>query len=155
MIIRAGIIYVGTCNKAGIPNVSPRTAYILTDDGFLQWCTWFRHKTFENERNNNHVSVAVVDPTNLTGFQMKGHVEHITDPSKIREIMELSNRSPRHANFNRMVHSQIGSPIMVQRFILEEVYSLTPVESSRNAIPIQAMRDWVQETPKNKISDAS
>jgi hypothetical protein len=130
MMNEEGIIFVATCNSFGIPNVSPRTAFIITDDGRLLWASWFKHKTYRNERENNHVSVAVVNSNTLTGYQMKGHVQHITEPSEAtRRMLEMSQK-PRHANFNKMVQSQLHDPPLIVQFVLEELYSLAPNESS-------------------------
>jgi len=131
-----GIIYVGTCDKAGIPNIGPRTAFWTTDEGSLVWCSWFQRRTYWNMTQNNHVSVAVVDSANLTGYQMKGHVELVEDPGKIMKLMQLVMTKSRHVLFNRIMQSQSGSPPLLVRFKLEELYSLAPTESSRYPIPL-------------------
>ena len=136
MMEKEGIIYIGTCNKAGIPNVGPRTAFWITDEGSLFWLTWFPHKTYRNITENNHVSVAVVDSANLAGYQMKGSVELVMDPDKITELVRLAMTKQRHAHFNKMMQSGLGYTPLVVRFKLEELYSLAPSEQSRYAIPL-------------------
>ena len=140
MMNREGVIYVGTCDASGVPNISPRTAFIITDDDSLLWCLWFKHKTYRNQSDNNHVCVAVVDSTKLEGYQLKGHTEYITDQDQIMNIMQQTIMKSRHANFNKMVQSQLHDPPLIVRFILEEVYSLAPMESSREPIQISSER---------------
>ena len=130
MLNQEGIIFVGTCDKAGIPNVSPRTAFVITDDDRLLWATWFMHKTSRNTEENNRVSVVVVDSEVLIGYQLKGHVEYITEPDQIMSIMQQAIAKPRHANFNKIVQSQLGNPPLIERFVFEELYSLAPNVSS-------------------------
>jgi hypothetical protein len=136
MMRQEGIIYVGTSNKAGIPNISPRTAFWITDEGSLVWFSWFQHKTYRNITENNHVCVAVVDSAHLVGYRMNGRVELVADPDKITEVVRLVMTKPRHADFNKMMQSQSGYPPFVVWFRLEELYSLAPVENSGYPMPL-------------------
>jgi len=133
---KEGIIFVGTCSSDGIPNVSPYTAFVVTGDNRLLWATWFKHKTYRNELESNHVSVAVVDSEKLVGYQMKGHIELVSDPMKVMEIMLDLTMKPRHANFNKIIQSQLRDPSLIIRFVLERLFSLDPDEASKNPLPL-------------------
>jgi hypothetical protein len=72
----------------------------------------------------------------MAGYQMKGHVEYVTDPDEIIRISRLVMTESRHASFNKMMQSNSGAPAILARFKLEELYSQAPTETSRLPIPL-------------------
>ena len=139
MMLDQGVIWVATSSKDGVPNVSPRSAFWVTDDGALAWCDWFKHKTFWNWRENNRVAIAVVDTSTFTGWQLKGSCEFVEDPRVIAEVLEDAVSKPHHPLFKKTVEMHAGeySPIIVE-FKANQVYSLAPAEASRLALQVQA-----------------
>jgi hypothetical protein len=139
MMLDQGIVWVATSDKDGVPNVSPRSAFWVTDDGALAWCDWFKHKTFWNWRENNRVAIAVVDTSTFTGWQLKGSCEIVEDPRAIAEALENAFSKPHHPLFKKTVELHGGeySPIVVE-FRADQIYSLAPVEASKEPLQPQA-----------------
>jgi general stress protein 26 len=129
---KMGIIYVGTCNKAGIPNISFRRAFLVDKDSLL-WGSWYERNTYRNIHENNYVTVLVADTTAHTGYQMKGHVELLADPEKVQEFMQMSKSQP---HLKRMLKTQQTPPLIVS-FKPETLYKLDIAESPRNYEPIR------------------
>jgi predicted pyridoxine 5'-phosphate oxidase superfamily flavin-nucleotide-binding protein len=139
MMLDQGIIWVATSSKDGAPNVSPRSAFWVTDDGALAWCDWFKHKTFWNWQENNRVAVAVVDASTFTGWQLKGGCESVGDPSAISAALQNAVSKPHHPLFNKTIELHAGeySPIVVE-FRTEQIYALAPMEASKDPLQVQA-----------------
>jgi hypothetical protein len=134
MLMDRGIMWVGTAGRDGVPNVSPRSAFWITDDGALAWFDWFKHKTFWNWRENNHVAVSVVDTITFTGWQLKGRCEFLEDNHEVAETIETVLSKPRHSLFVRTMELHEGySPIIV-KFTPEKIYSLAPEEASKEPL---------------------
>jgi hypothetical protein len=134
MLTDRGIMWVATSSKDGVPNVSPRSAFWITDDGALAWCDWFKHKTFWNWRENNHVAVSVVDTITFTGWQLKGKCEFVEDDEEVAEILQGVVSKPRHRLFTRTMELHEGySPIII-KFTAEKIYSLAPEEASKEPL---------------------
>lgn len=132
MLMEQGIIYLATSTESGVPNVSPRTAYwVLDDDETIAVCEWYRHKTFWNLQQNDHFSIAVVDVSSFTGWQMNGYSEICTDPKTILNLLQkVLTRSP-HAQFNRTMQKHAGnSPPIIQKLNVQEIFTLAPEETS-------------------------
>jgi len=131
MLTEQGIIWVATCSRDGVPNVSPRSAFWITDDGGLAWCDWFKHKTFWNWRQNNNVAVSVVDTITFTGWQMKGTCEFVQDNEAAAATLDDLLSKPRHRLFIRTMElHESYSPIII-KFTAEKIYSLAPEETSK------------------------
>lgn len=130
-----GVIYVGTCNKAGIPNISARTVFLVEKTSIV-WASWFERKTFWNIKENNYATVVVVDPTTLTGYQMKGHVELIIDADQILNFMRTFMKQRRRARFKRTAQTQQHNPYLIVRFNVEELHSFDVAESANNYMPM-------------------
>ncbi len=129
MRLEKGLIIVATSDSDGIPNASPRTAYwILDDTDTIAICEWFRHKTYWNLQKNNHVSISVIDLESLTGWQLKGYCELVTEPTEIKEISRKVMTETPHANFNRTMQLLGGSLPIIVKFKTQEIYSLAPEE---------------------------
>ncbi len=141
---QVGTIYVGTCSKSGIPNISERKVF-LVEETSLVWGSWFERKTLWNIQENNHVTVAVIDITTLAsnhaGYQMKGHVELVSDPDKIVEFMRMVMTQPRYADFKKIIQSQQRNPPLIVRFKPEELYLFGIAESARGDKPISQAKN--------------
>lgn len=133
-------MWVGTSDKDGVPNVSPRSAFWITDDGALAWCDWFKNKTFWNWRENNHVAVSVVDTITFTGWQMKGSCEFVEDDKQVAAILQDVLSKPRHRLFTRTMElHEDYSPIIV-KFTVEKIYSLAPEKASNEPLATTSIK---------------
>jgi len=71
-------IFVGTCNKDGIPNISAKGTFIsILDDETIAYADVYSLKTLENARQNPHVTIAVINAKTYKGYQFKGLAEVI------------------------------------------------------------------------------
>jgi len=133
MLEREGMIFVGTCSKDGVPNVSVRTAYAVLGDDAIVMLDYFRHKTYWNWQENDKVAVSVVDRKNIDGYQFKGKCEIITETAEIKELLKKIYKNP-HSLATLFDRQITGLPPIVIKFTIEEVYSLRPVERSKERI---------------------
>lgn len=101
-------IFVGTCNKDGIPNISAKGTFIsILDDETIAYADVYSLKTLENARQNPHVTVAVINAKTFKGYQFKGLAEVIESGPVLAEA--------------RKQNPQINSVTKVK---LQEVYLL-------------------------------
>lgn len=79
-------VFVGTCNKDGIPNISAKGTFIsILDDETIAYADVYSLKTLENARQNPHVTVAVINAKTYKGYQFKGLAEVIESGSVLVE----------------------------------------------------------------------
>ena len=121
------MIFVGTSNKQGIPNVSPRSSFYVDAD-VIYWYEIFRHKSYENFMTNNWVSVAVVDNTEFSGYQLKGHIKIIADKENYfyADTRISKNLSKNHEGYVRKLISE--HDVKIIQFQPLVLYSLNPIE---------------------------
>lgn len=121
LIIREGnVAYVGSVDRYGNPNISPRYVIAILDDEKMVFADAFMNKTYANIKAWPKVTIAVVDKVNRSGFQLKGDVEEITDPDL---ILQAKNKL-RDLNFTT-------GPTLVWAVNIKEIYSIKPSESSK------------------------
>ena len=103
-----GTVFVGTCNKDGIPNISAKGTFIsILDDETIAYADVYSLKTLENARQNPHVTVAVINAKTFKGYQFKGLAEVIESGPVLAEA--------------RKQNPQVNSVTKVK---LQEVYLL-------------------------------
>lgn len=117
------VVFVGTVDRLGIPNISPRNVIAILDDEKIVFADAFMNKTYSNMKSWSHVTVAIVDKANRGGFQLKGTAEEITDP----QLVLQATKKLRDLGFNT-------GPTMVWALNVQEVYSIKPSESSKNPL---------------------
>ncbi len=101
-------IFVGTCNKDGIPNISAKGTFIsILDDETIAYADVYSLKTLENAKQNPHVTIAVINAKTYKGYQFKGLAEVIESGPVLTEA--------------RKQNPQINSVTKVK---LQEVYLL-------------------------------
>ena len=126
MMVAQEIIFVGTSNEQGVPNISPRSSFYVDDDA-IYWYEIFRHKSYENFMTNNWVSVAVVDNAEFSGYQLKGHIKIITDKETyFYADTRISKNLPKnHEEYVRKLISE--HDVKIIQFQPVVLYSLNPV----------------------------
>ncbi|MEX0656398.1 MAG: pyridoxamine 5'-phosphate oxidase family protein [Nitrosopumilaceae archaeon] len=129
MILKQQMIIVGTTDKAGLCNISPRTSFHLEENN-IYWLELFKHKTFHNFSKNKWVSVAVIDKEKLSGFQLKGTVNIIKEKKRFDQIkLQIIDRLTRL--HKERILKQIGKePPSIIKFKTKIVYPLKPNEIS-------------------------
>ena len=121
------MIVVSSVDENGIPNISPRTTFTITDDA-IYWIELFRHKSFENFQNNNMISVASFDKQNLKGFQLKGKVTMLQDEEKKKNVsLQIIDKLTRL--HKERILKQLGNKVpTIASFKPFIIYSSNPVE---------------------------
>lgn len=124
LIIREGnVVLVGSVDRLGNPNISPRYVMAILDDEKIVFADAFMNKTFANIRSWPKVTVAIVDKANRGGFQLKGDVEEVNDP----DIVSQAAKKLKELGF------PATNPV-VWALGIKEVYSIKPSESSKNPL---------------------
>ena len=121
------MIVVSSVDENGMPNISPRTTFTITDD-VIYWVELFRHKSFENFQNSDWISVASFDKEKLKGFQLKGKVTMLQDEEKKKNIslQIIDNLTRLH---KERILKQLGNKVpTIASFKPFIIYSSNPVE---------------------------
>ena len=114
------VVLVGSVDKQGTPNISPRFVLSILDDEKLLFADVFTNKTFVNIKAWPKVTVAILDKSTMGGFQLKGDVEEISDAAL------LSQAESKLKEFGLDI-----KPQKVWMLTVKEIYSLIPSEKSR------------------------
>lgn len=126
------IILVGTSNKRGIPNLSPRSSFYVDKD-VIYWYEIFMQKTYQNFTKNNWVSVSIIDNTKFSGYQLKGKVEIVEEEKKFFNVnAKISERIPKdHEELIRKLIHENGVKIIKFKPIV--LYSLNPLNFEKTS----------------------
>lgn len=128
MIQRQQIIIVGSADKSGLPNVSPRTSFYLDQDGSIYWLDLFAHKTFRNLQKNPWCSIAVFEKKKLSGYQLKGKIKIVSDKKTKQEVTaKIIDKLTRLHKQRILKYTNNKIPNVIQ-FRAQLVYSLNPNE---------------------------
>jgi uncharacterized pyridoxamine 5'-phosphate oxidase family protein len=126
MMEKQQVILVGTSNKRGIPNLSPRSSFYVDKDA-IYWYEIFKHKSYQNFMKNNWISISVIDNVKFSGYQLKGKVEIVEDERKFFDInAKISENIPKdHEELIRKLIRENG--VKVVQFKPIALYSLNPL----------------------------
>lgn len=139
LIQKEQMLVVGTSDKKGICNVSPRTTYLLAPDNTIYWLELFKHKTYRNFQANPWCSVAVFDKKRLAGYQIKGKASIVTDKKSKGEITaRIVDRLTRQ--HRQRILKQNKSPALV-KFTPKIFYSLNPNELADSPLGLEATEE--------------
>ena len=121
------MIVVSSVDENGMPNISPRTTFTITDD-VIYWIELFRHKSFENFQNSDWISVASFDKEKLKGFQLKGKVTMLQDEEKKKNVsLQIIDKLTRL--HKERILKQLGNKVpTIASFKPFIIYSSNPVE---------------------------
>ena len=137
LIAKEQVIIVGTSHK-GIPNVSPRTAFHIDQNGSIYWLEIFKHKTFRNISKNHWCSIAVFDKKKLVGYQLKGKAELLTDrKTKSHMIITIIDRLAR-LHKQRILKQTKNRRTNIIKFSPKLVFSWNPNELADSPLAIDA-----------------
>lgn len=124
LIIRQeNVVLVGSVDRMGIPNISPRYVMVILDDEKIVFADAYMNKTYANVKSWPKITVAIVDKTDRSGFQLKGDAEEIADSGVIaqaaQKLMDLGFPN---------------KPTMVWALSVKEIYSIRPSEKSKEPL---------------------
>lgn len=124
LIIRQGnIVLVGSVDRMGIPNISPRYVMAILEDEKIVFADAYMNKTHANVKAWPKITVAIVDQDNRAGFQLKGDAEEITEPA----IIEQAGQKLKDLGFP-------NGPTTVWALNIKEIYSIKPSEKSKEPL---------------------
>lgn len=124
LIEQEQVIVVGSVDKKGIPNVSPRSA-LFWNNAAIFWLEFFDHKSRQNFKDNEWVSVAVFDTAKQEGFQLKGKVRFLTNSQKRKMVYKITQSTPKA--LAKIYDEKIkNEDIEVIQFEPRAIYSLDP-----------------------------
>jgi hypothetical protein len=136
LIRKEQILVVGSSNKTGVCNVSPRTTFYIDTDGSIYWLELFKHKTYRNFQQNPWCSVAVFDKKRLAGYQLKGKAVTIKDKKSRDEITTKIVDKLTRLHRQRILKQKI-KPNLV-KFTPNIIYSLNPNELTDSPLSLDA-----------------
>ncbi|MDR1081722.1 MAG: pyridoxamine 5'-phosphate oxidase family protein [Deltaproteobacteria bacterium] len=108
------LAWVGTADKAGVPNLAPKGTLKVLDDENLVFADLFSLKTRKALEENPQVAVAVIDK--MTGYQIKGRAELVTSGP----VFELVSKGVKEAM------PDLPGPKYAVKIAVDSVYSLSP-----------------------------
>lgn len=139
LIQKEGLFVVGTSDKKGISNLSPRTAYFLSTSGEIYWLELFKHKTYHNIKSNPWCSIAVFDKRRLGGYQIKGTAGLVKDKKSKEDItVRIIDRLTRQ--HKQRIIKATKKPGLV-RFTPKILYSLNPNEMASAPLEMKATKE--------------
>jgi predicted pyridoxine 5'-phosphate oxidase superfamily flavin-nucleotide-binding protein len=106
--------WVGTADKAGLPNLAPKGTLKVLDDEHLVFADLFSLKTRANLEQNPQISVALIDK--MTGYQIKGKAELASSGP----VFEAVSKGVKEAM------PDLPGPKYAVKITVEAVYSLSP-----------------------------
>ncbi|MDR1037039.1 MAG: pyridoxamine 5'-phosphate oxidase family protein [Deltaproteobacteria bacterium] len=108
------LAWVGTADKAGVPNLAPKGTLKVLDDENLVFADLFSLKTRKGLEENPQVAVAVIDK--MTGYQIKGKAELVTSGP----VFEAVSKGVKEAM------PDLPGPKYAVKIAVDSVYSLSP-----------------------------
>jgi predicted pyridoxine 5'-phosphate oxidase superfamily flavin-nucleotide-binding protein len=86
LIKNDNIALIGSVDRAGVPNISPRFVLgIIGDNDKLLFADLFENKTFANLTAWNKVTASVIDRETMGGYQLKGEAAETTDSQLVSQ----------------------------------------------------------------------
>lgn len=72
-----GVINVATCDKNGMPNISPKGPLRVEGKNTVYFLDLYSKKTRRNLLKNSNIALSAIDMINYRGYQLKGTAELI------------------------------------------------------------------------------
>jgi len=135
MMRKQKVIVVGSVDLNGVANISPRTAFYFSNDA-IYWLDFFKHKSQGNFKSLPWVSIAVIDKKKLSGFQLKGKVNFVTDQKEKIRITDIVSRSTTGKTSTKIFEQMSQKTPDVIMFVPKAIYSLSPQEESGRALVV-------------------
>lgn len=124
LIRNDNVALVGTVDKNGIPNISPRFVLGIVDDNSkLLFADLFENKTLANLTAWNKVTASIIDRDTMGGFQLKGEASEVTDSG----LITVANAKLKEHGFDTKPHR-------VWLLDVKEIFSSRP--SSESKLPL-------------------
>jgi predicted pyridoxine 5'-phosphate oxidase superfamily flavin-nucleotide-binding protein len=132
-----GFVAMATCDLDGRPNVAPKF-FVKADGGHLYLVDYVMGRTSQNLKVNPKASISVVDERNLTGYQVNGAVQVLSDGEEYekaahefldkeinlstKRIVEGVKKGERHNSFE----AAFPNKIVVFKVSIDEAVEIGP-----------------------------
>ncbi|TET53566.1 MAG: pyridoxamine 5'-phosphate oxidase family protein [Actinobacteria bacterium] len=93
------LAFMATCDSKGMPNIAPK-ALLYVGESNLFYGDLYVDRTAANIRDNNAVSVSVINPSSCNGYQFKGRAKIATKG----EVFDMARKSFEEFGFDEPVH---------------------------------------------------
>jgi predicted pyridoxine 5'-phosphate oxidase superfamily flavin-nucleotide-binding protein len=134
LIEQENVIVVGSVDKNGISNVSPRSA-LSWNNSSIYWIEFFEHKSRKNFIEFPWVSVAVFNTAKQHGFQLKGKVHIANSMDKSQMIYKIMQAMPSSIEkfYDERLHYE---NVEIIEFEPKVLYSLDPRKETGRVLAI-------------------
>ena len=124
LIRNDNVALIGSVDKAGVPNISPRFVLgIVGDNNQLLFADLYENKTFSNLTAWNKVTASVIDKDTMGGYQLKGEASEVVDG----ELVSLANSKLKEHGFG-------AKPHRVWVLDVKEIFSSKPSGDSKSPL---------------------
>ena len=121
LIKNDNVALIGSVDKAGIPNISPRFVLgIVGNNDRLLFADLYENKTLANLTAWNKVTASVIDVETMGGFQLKGEASEVTD----QQLEEQANSKLKE-------HGFATKPHRIWVLDVKEIFSSQPSADSK------------------------
>jgi nitroimidazol reductase NimA-like FMN-containing flavoprotein (pyridoxamine 5'-phosphate oxidase superfamily) len=137
LIKELGFVAVATCDLDGRPNVAPKF-FLKEEDGHIYLVDYVIGRTSQNLSVNPRASISIMDEKNLTGYQVNGCVEILSEGDEYdkaaqeflkkeinlstRRIVEGVKKGERHNTFE----AAFPNRIVVFKVMIDEAVEIGP-----------------------------
>ena len=124
-----GIFVVGSTGDTKICNISPRIFFDITENS-IYWLDFFKHKSYQNFKQNPWVSIAVFDKDEFVGYQLRGKVSFLTENSETEKIRKKIVQQTLQKHKSKKTEEMSARDSQVIMFEPKVIYSMNPEEHS-------------------------
>ncbi len=124
-----GIFVVGSTGDTKICNISPRIFFDITENS-IYWLDFFKHKSYQNFKQNPWVSIAVFDKDEFVGYQLRGKVSFLTENSETEKIRKKIVQLTLQKHKSKKTEEMSVRDSRVIMFEPKVIYSMNPEEHS-------------------------
>jgi len=128
-----GIFVVGSTGNTKICNISPRVFFDITKNS-IYWLDFFKHKSYQNFKQNPWVSIAVFDKDEFVGYQLRGKVSSLTENSETEKIRKKIVQQTLQKHESKKAKEMSSRDSRVIMFEPKVVYSMNPEEHSNLSV---------------------
>jgi len=124
-----GIFVVGSVGDTKICTISPRVFFDITKNS-IYWLDFFKHKSYQNFKENPWVSIAVFDKDEFVGYQLRGKVSFLTENSETEKIRKKIVQQTLQIHKSKKATEMSTRTSRVIMFEPKVIYSMKPEEHS-------------------------
>lgn len=132
-----GIFVVGSVGDTKICTISPRVFFVIIENS-IYWLDFFKHKSYQNFKENPWVSIAVFDKDEFVGYQLRGRVSFLTENSETEKIRKKIVQQTLQKHKSKKAKKMSTRDSRVIKFEPKVIYSMKPEEHSNLSMVCEA-----------------